>query len=179
MTKSARIVLQDVEHAIDKHSNALGAEEFRVSWFGIVSLLRAVGHVLDKVDGQRSPELSAAIEQKWKSLQASKPLPDIFWGFIEPERNNFLKTYEHSVMRTFEIPMKNEDDSRSSITMRTDIGRSQGMGFSDEPFNLESVIESGPFKGLHEKSVARLAVTWWREYLDEIDVLEKNYADKT
>ncbi|MEX3982138.1 hypothetical protein AB4Y45_24530 [Paraburkholderia sp. EG287A] len=103
MTRAARIVLQDTRHAIREHSDTLQAEAFRVSWFGIVGLLRSVGHVLDKVDAESSPEMRRAIREKWSELTATRPEPMIFWGFIEAERNRFLKNYEHGIERTLTI----------------------------------------------------------------------------
>lgn len=78
MTRAARIVLQDARHGIRQHADTLQAEAFRVSWFAIVGLLRAVGHVLDKVDAESSPEMRRAIRQKWSELTASRPEPMIF-----------------------------------------------------------------------------------------------------
>src|SRR2546428_12407497 len=79
MTRVARVVLQDAKHAIAAHSPSLHSEEFRISWFAVVGLLRAVGHVLDKVDSQSSEALGQAIRERWLALQATRPDPQIFW----------------------------------------------------------------------------------------------------
>ena len=87
MTRVARIVLQDAEFAIARYDDTLQSEEFRASWFTVVGLLRAVGHVLAKVDAEKSEALRRAVEQKWQELCALRPEPLIFWDFIESERN--------------------------------------------------------------------------------------------
>ncbi len=66
MTQKARVVLQDAKFAIVRHSKTLQSEEFRASWFAIIGLLRAVGHVLDKVDAEASPAVKRAVHEKWR-----------------------------------------------------------------------------------------------------------------
>ena len=92
MTKVARIVLQDAKHAITVHNRRMQSEEFRASWFAIIGLLRAVGHVLSKVDKNSSYSMRYAIDQKWQSLRDSKPEPAILWQFIEYDVIDFSKT---------------------------------------------------------------------------------------
>ena len=169
MTKAARVVLQDLDHAIDLHSDRLAGEAFRVSWLGIVSLLRAVGHVLRNVDGGQSDDLRRVIDARWKELQDSRPEPAIFWQFIEPERNRFLKNYAHSVDRWLPaLQLYNQATGEPAGSLRLNAGISQGMGYSgEEP--LESAIRSGPFAGMHERELARRAQSWWKAYLDDID----------
>jgi hypothetical protein len=100
MTQKARIVLQDAQRAIANHTDALQSEEFRASWFAVVGLLRAVGHVLANEDARSSEGMKRAIEEKWAELWRTKPEPKIFWKFILHERNRFLKNYEHGIVRT-------------------------------------------------------------------------------
>ena len=57
-----------------------------------LALVRAVGHVLDKMDANENgprPGLEVAYA-KWK---ANRDEHRIFWEFIEEERNNILKEY--------------------------------------------------------------------------------------
>ncbi len=58
-----------------------------------VSLLRAVGHVLNKVDGASCPEMRAAVDEVWSEWKADKTANAIFFDFIEDERNSILKEY--------------------------------------------------------------------------------------
>src|ERR1700681_2813253 len=99
MTHKARIVLQDCRHAVARHTLELQGEELRVSWVAILTLLRAVGHVLDKVDGKASPAMAQAVTEWWKAMNASKPEPAIFWQFIDEARNRVVKLYELRIWR--------------------------------------------------------------------------------
>ena len=99
MTERARQVLDDARAAVSAHREDLFGPAFRISWFTVVGLLRSVGHVLGKVDSTHSPEMAAAIARSWSRLVESKPEPAIFWGFIDSERNRFLKNYEHGITR--------------------------------------------------------------------------------
>ena len=93
MTLKAREVLRDCELLLADLNNEPQSELWRLRWAGLVALLRAVGHVLDKVDGKANPEGRSVIDNAWKELNGSKPEPKIFWKFIEDERDNILKTY--------------------------------------------------------------------------------------
>ena len=67
--------------------------EWRLYWVAGIALLRAIGHVLAKVDAENSVAGSQAIERLWARLRADREGYSIFWEFIEKERNNLLKTY--------------------------------------------------------------------------------------
>ena len=162
MTTTARIILQDLKHAISRHDNSLAGEHFRASWFTIVCLLRAIGHVLDKVDSDISEPMKRAISEKWQNLKNSKNENKIFWEFIEPERNRFLKNYKHNVKRTILL------SNSSEFSLTIDVGKSQGICLSTEDAT-ESIIAYGPYAGRPEIEVAWEAYHWWRKYLDEID----------
>jgi hypothetical protein len=170
MSSAARVVLQDIKHAIAAHANNLQSEEFRVSWFAIVGLLRAIGHVLEKIDAENSPAMRRAIKAKWEELNSNRPHPLIFWGFIEAERNRFLKNYEYGIHRTLTA----RHDSGSLISI-VDVGKSQG-GVLSSGAELQSRIADGPFEGQHEKHVAWQAYDWWVQYLDEVDLLANSYS---
>lgn len=171
MTEKARIVLQDAKHAILNHSKTLQSESFRVSWFAIVGLLRAVGHVLINVDAKASPVMSRAIDEKWQQLQSSKPEPEIFWGFIRYERNRFLKDYEHSVSRSLTVPALVAD-----CHIVVDGANSRGGEFTPGA-EFDSFIVDGPYAGCYEKDVAWQAHEWWVSYLGEVDILASSYQN--
>lgn len=169
MTDRARVVLQDLNRAIKRHSDQLQSENFRVSWFAVTGLLRAVGHVLVKVDAETSISLKRAIEEKWQALGQTKPEPAIFWHFIDLERNRFLKNYEHSISRTLTIPGPDLE------TIVVDCANSRGGGSSSPGIELVSQIADGPYVGRREREVAWEAYDWWKRYLDEIDALAASY----
>ena len=173
MTKFARIVLQDCKHAIEKHTNELQAEDFRISWISVITLLRAIGHVLQKVDAQQSPATKKAVDEKWEELQRSKPEPYIFWNFIEGERNRFLKNYEHGVVRNMAF-----DTLMPGVRVSIDFANARGGRFAASNSEIKSYISSGRFEGVNEQKVAWMAYDWWNEYLDEIDLLTQHYQEE-
>ena len=173
MTKYARIVLQDCKHAIAKHTDDLQAEDFRISWISVVTLLRAIGHVLQKVDAQQSPAIKKAVGKKWKELQLSKPEPHIFWSFIEEERNRFLKNYEHGIVRKMTF-----DTLVPGIYTSVDLANARGGKIIASDSEIKSYISSGQFEGINERTVAWMAYDWWKRYLDEIDLLVQHYQQE-
>jgi hypothetical protein len=173
MTKHARIVLQDCKHAINKHTDGLQAEDFRISWISVVTLLRAVGHVLEKVDAQQSPAMKKAIHQKWEELRLSRPEPHIFWSFIEEERNRFLKNYKHGIVRKTTF-----DTLVPGVRASVDLANARGGKISASVSETESYISSGQFEGINEHTVAWMAYEWWKNYLDEIDLLAQHYQEE-
>jgi len=168
-TKS-HVVLQDLKHAIVDYDCLRQAEAFRISWIAVISLARAVGHVLKKVDAATSPELKRAIDEKWTELIASKPEPKIFWGFIEYERNRFLKEYEHGITRTVTVASLVPD-----VFITLDLANARGGTFSPLPAP-ESYLSTGPFARRNEKDVAWEAYRWWQEYLRDVEHRACAYA---
>lgn len=167
MTDRARVVLQDSKHAIAAHSDDLGGEKFRISWVAIVSLLRAVGHILEKVDARQSTALCQAIEEWWRNLKATRPEPAIFWAFIDDERNRTLKLYQYSVERRLVLPGPVIDGRQ--VTIMVDKANSRGGGISSSAGNTSSRMKDGRFEGMSDRDVAWQAYDWWNEQLARID----------
>ncbi|PYQ20852.1 MAG: hypothetical protein DMF79_09475 [Acidobacteria bacterium] len=90
----ARLVLADCRAALEQAELPPDPVAFRRSWAAVVALLRAVGHVLDKVDGRRSESLRRAIDARWRIWNANRAGNRAYWNFIEAERNNILKVYD-------------------------------------------------------------------------------------
>lgn len=146
MTKAAREVLEDCRGAVDEIVDGIQGRSWRRRWVTAVVLLRTVGHVLEKVDVRISSEYRRAIDDAWAQLKSSKPNPEIFWQFIEAERNNIMKEYE--------------------------VGAGQGATVrlgQNKPIEHHYLINSGPFAGRDQRVVLREAIAWWESYLDGID----------
>jgi hypothetical protein len=90
----ARRMLRDCEWAIRQlPTGNLNQAPGRQAWFAAVALLRAVGHGLRNEDAARSVHLREAIEVAWKRWKNDFYSSEIFYGFIEDERNALLKEY--------------------------------------------------------------------------------------
>ena len=78
MTAKARKVLNDCRYAHELLELEENTGKFRLLWVSCSSLLRAVGHVLHKVDAESNTHLKRAIEEMVeKSRQKRRPTSDI------------------------------------------------------------------------------------------------------
>ena len=145
MTRAAREVLEDCRVAVQQLGGGTQGRAWRIQWVAAVVLLRAVGHVLNSVDG-KVPKYASAIADEWDELKRSKPAPPIFWQFIETERNNIVKEYE--------------------------IGAGQGVTVyvgQNRPHDTHYLINVGPYQGREQREVLAEAIAWWEQYLANID----------
>lgn len=160
MTTNARAVLQDCEAALgDLRSGATGLL-WRTRWVAAVALLRTVGHVLDKVDGRRSPQLRTAVGAAYEELNRTRPEPRIFWQFIEEERNNLLKVYEFGVQQNVTL---------RPATPWFNLGTGEGGSAGGGPTTYEHLVRGGQFAGQDPREVVQQAIDWWKEYLADVD----------
>ena len=150
----ARRVLADCRVALQHADVAIDPVDFRVSWAALVALLRAVGHVLKKVDAERGAILKRAIERRWQLWQDERSANEIFWEFIEAERNSVLKAYEFGYR---------EDD----VEIETVASDGTRIVHSNVPFL--SALRAGPFAGQPGLDIARNALVWWERQLDAIE----------
>lgn len=154
MTTTARKVLNDCKHAYELLELEEDPRKFRLFWVSCASLLRAVGHVLDKVDAKNNSHLKIAAMEWWKNLNENKDQNKIFFEFINLERNNILKEYEIG-MFSGEVNVISEN--------------------SDETFTLSKTIfcpmSYGEFEGEDCRDIALQAIEWWEI---QIDCIEKN-----
>ena len=156
----AREVIDDCKVAIAALEECGFGPEWRRRWVTVVALLRAVGHVLEKVDAQADTRIAEVIRRDWDSLKTSKPEPAIFWSFIEEERNNVLKEYRFgglhatgSNVSSISVPLR---DGRT-VTMSPGV-----VGSGDVHMH---VFDEGPFLGRNQIDVAKEALAWWESRL--------------
>jgi hypothetical protein len=172
----ARLVLSDCQWTLQQFSGTVSGEPLRVSWVAVVTLLRAVGHVLHEVDAKADADVRHVVDQKHRSCMGTKPLPAIYWQFIYRERNNILKQYRFGFVRIIEqtpdttLYLGTGQTIRYQITRRTD-----GLAFNYDALSvtggplppqqrpITSLIADGPFKGRSEKDVAEEAIRWWTD----------------
>tara|TARA_A100001391_G_scaffold102201_1_gene68039 strand:- start:105 stop:611 length:507 start_codon:yes stop_codon:yes gene_type:complete len=67
--------------------------DWRIFWVSGITLLRAVGHVLAKVDKHKSAQHKEVIDRNWETFRSEESENVVLWKFIEKERNNLIKTY--------------------------------------------------------------------------------------
>ena len=160
MTNKAREVLDDCRKAVSEIKDGVMGRKWRIRWASSVVLLRAVGHVLKKVDAARDPTLGQVIHQEWMRLNASKPEPLIFWKFIEEERNNILKEYKIVAGQGVTI---------RPGSMHLNLTAGNRTSESNLPTLYHYTINSGPFAGRDQREVLHEAIEWWQKFLDRID----------
>lgn len=164
MTSRAREVLSDCTAALELLEGDTDDTRWRVHWAAAVALIRAVGHVLTKVDGANETVKKVADEafRRWKS---DDPAHDIFRDFIERERNNLLKEYctdVHplaNVMLAFEFTAAPVEGGDPVIV--------RDVAEIDE--NIYRPMIDGPWEGNDARDVLSLAIEWWQRELDAID----------
>jgi hypothetical protein len=148
----AKKVLSDCEIA---HSLLEATEDevvFRLLYISCISLLRSIGHVLDKVDSTISDSHARTIKSAYERWKAEPEASKIFWMFIEEERNNVLKEYELGFLSgpidVVVLP------SGEEFTL-------------DE--NLFCPLNHGPYAGEDCRDVIQMAIDWWKEEINKIE----------
>lgn len=97
----ARFVLRDAylsSHQFRENLESGEIHRVRRDWVATLALLRAVGHVLQKVDGGRSEWISGAVQAEYEKIKRDRYQNLIFWELIEAERNSALKNYETAII---------------------------------------------------------------------------------
>lgn len=161
MTRQARLVLRDCEAALDDLRVGASGLRWTTRWVAAVALLRAVGHVLDKVDAQTAGPIGDAVRYEYAALKATKPDPAIFWEFIERERNNILKVYQFAAKQNVTLR-----PATVCVDRKTGEARSDASGSTE----YQHVMSSGPFAGRDPRDLVGEAIGWWRQYLDRVDM---------
>ena len=152
MTHAARKVLNDLEvahHALESEEEL---DRFRVLWVSAISLSRAVGHVLHKIDSSISSAMKEAIRKAYESWSNNREKNQIYFEFIESERNSVLKEYEFGFLS----------------------GPINVLAFPETQVfhlsaNLYVPLMDGPYSGEDCLDVLREAINWWSTQLAEID----------
>lgn len=149
----ADLVLCDCRRALSLIEDSRNDQDFRVHWVALVGLLRAVGHVLDKVDAEGNARLRNAVDARWAEWSRDRQKHRLFWDFIVDERNAVLKTYTIGVQ-----------PGDVDVVV-------QGPGVAEVVTLDEAIFKplmDGPFAGEDGRDVARDAISWWEGQLAEI-----------
>ena len=165
MTQYARLALQDCRAALEELRADPTGLVWRVRWAAAVSLLRSVGHVLEKVDAARDPAMADAVRAKYAALKVTRPEPAIFWEFIERERNNLLKEYRTAAKQNVTV---------RPGTIHLNLRTGEQYSTPGLPALYEHVMSDGPFEGEDPRNLVEQAIAWWSSYLDEVDADAKS-----
>ena len=161
MATAAREVLDDCRVVLEMLDDEKDEQRWRVLWAGAMALIRTVGHVLLKVDGE-DPKIRPHVDAAWDRWKTDRVTNAIFWDFIEKQRNNILKEYEFSVLDSSVAGLAPvEIDPYTGHTVAVE------FGYLDE--NLFRPIEKGFGKGEDSRDVYVEALRWWDAELLRID----------
>jgi hypothetical protein len=151
-----RQVLQDCEHALADFSAGATTSYQRSRWVALDTLLRAVGHVLEKVDRPVADfQTQDRIEDACPQLNASRTEPRIFWDFIESERNNLLKMY--AVRAAVNISITPGTGTLSFLPVVSGPAASWMVA---TPTTMDFVMRDGPYKDRDPLDLAREALAF-------------------
>lgn len=160
----AREVLDDCETALEILEQEKDVGRWRVHWVGAVALVRAVGHVLKKVDAQ-DQKVAQYVDHAYRDWQSNREQHSVFWEFIDQERNNILKEYQFNVH-----PLEAVDVAVTATLLNTETGEEylapQVMSLGD---NIYRPILDGYSEGDDARDVYREALNWWNEELSKIE----------
>lgn len=160
MTTGAKAVLNDCRVALGMLEDEIDTQRWRVHWVGAVALIRAVGHVLDKVDGKSNAELGRLANARFTRWKLGAGDNRIFVQFIDRERNSILKQYAFGVDTSETVPV-----AVVSIAQG-------GLPNAARAFNLDENLFRPVIWGDAVEDARDLyshAIEWWQRELDEID----------
>lgn len=164
MTSKAREVLDDCRVALSLLEDETNVQRWRIHWAAAVALIRAVGHVLDKVDGD-DPLTKHVANAAFKRWKGPEPKHEIFREFIERERNNLLKEYRSDVHPLADVAVAVEFSAQPvgggalvRWTHVAEIGE-----------NIYRPLVDGPWEGNDARDVLTEAIAWWDAELTSID----------
>lgn len=160
MTTGARAVLNDCRVALDLLEDETDTQRWRVHWVGAVALIRAVGHVLDKVDGKSDTELGRLANVRFTRWKLGAGDDRIFVQFIDRERNNILKQYAFGVDTSEVVPV-------AVISIAHGHPPNVDGAFDLDENLFRPVIWDGAVEDARD--LYSQAIEWWKHALDELD----------
>ena len=139
---------------------------WRVHWVAALALVRAVGHVLKKIDG-KDARYRVSIDAAFVEWKSNRSKHAIFWDFIEEERNSILKEYQFNVHPMEEVDVLVSSTLRNTVTgENVQVGEVVRLGE-----NIYRPIMDGIGEGIDARDMYREALDWWDA---ELSVIEKD-----
>lgn len=171
MTSKAREVLDDCRLALEILEEEKDLRRWRLTWFAAITLARAVGHVLDKVDARSDPELNVLSREAYKRWNGMAPEHEIFREFIDKERNSIVKEYQFNVHPTDEVQVALMTTLRP-VGGGPDIRHAEVFPIAD---NIYRPILGGYREGDDARDVLSEAIVWWE---NELGLLEAKLRER-
>lgn len=140
--RDAYVAHKNLKAALKENSNH---QQIRMTWIACLFHLRAVGHVLKKVDSARSKWIKLASDKAYDNCRSNRFENIIFWEFIELERNALMKEYSAKIFDQSIDP----ENSKQKITVVTNI--------------LIGTEVYTPLEAVNR------AIEWWENYLDKVE----------
>ena len=164
VTCKAREVLSDCREALALLEEEQDLRRWRIHWAAAITLIRAVGHVLDKVDGLDAATRRAS-RVRYALWQSKNTEHEIFREFIDKERNNLLKEYQINIH-----PLEDVAVLVKGVAVPDGGGDSERLA---QVFTLNENIYrpllDGPWSGDDARDVLSEAIEWWETQLAAID----------
>ena len=140
-------------------------EDAKLFWFAALAMLRAIGHVLDKVDAKaQGANFRNKLDERFR-LWKQDP---IFINFIELERNNILKEYESSLSE-----LAATEDGFLLLESGDSLLTESGDNFVITTTITNLVKGHGMFSGMAPPDVLSKALTWWDKELSELEQISE------
>jgi len=162
-------ILKDCKCALQLLEDEIDPQAWRIHWVAAIALIRAVGHVLHKVDGASDASIMLAVNKRYSVWNGSKYEHAIFRDFIEKERNSILKEYASDVYPLAEIGIILEAKPKT--------GDSNDAIVEPEIFELDENIYrpmlDGKWEGEDARDVLNQAILWWEQELSIVRALSQ------
>ena len=125
------------------------SQNWRAEYIVAITTVRAVGHVLHKVDCEIHPEIIPIVKDRFQRWKLGNGDDELFVYFIEEARNMLLKTYQ----------FPGDEDAVFKID-------SSGEFTSGDPD--PDVVTEGYFRGCSVIGLLQHSHKWWQRELAEI-----------
>jgi|SRR5580658_183103 hypothetical protein len=164
MTTAARHVLKDCRLAHAMLEDETEPDKFRVLWVAASALIRSVGQVLDKIDGQ-DPHLRAVARERYNLWRKDNAEHLIFRNFIKQERDLVIHEYRSNLDPRENLPVA-IIDGRPALISETDAAVDSSYRLDE---NIFRPFAGGRWAGEDVRDVLLEAMEWWERELTVID----------
>jgi len=152
-------MLHVAENALEMLYDVTDKEQVEVLWISAITSLRAVGHVLSKIDAVNNPEIADTVNQWWTGIKKEKASPknNIFFDFIDRERNDTIKEFSIHFDKDYldGVAIIDEADKATFLTELT-----------DELLYIPMV--DGPYKDEDIRDLISESIHWWYHQFQEM-----------